>query len=39
MHIGVLGICDPTGVPGFSFDAVRCGAQADGEPAARTSPA
>ena len=23
MHIGALGICDPTGVPGFSFDAVR----------------
>ncbi|BBY64117.1 diacylglycerol O-acyltransferase [Mycolicibacterium helvum] len=23
MHIGALGICDPAGVPGFSFDAVR----------------
>ncbi|GAY17772.1 wax ester/triacylglycerol synthase family O-acyltransferase [Mycobacterium sp. shizuoka-1] len=23
MHIGALGICDPTGVPGFSFEAVR----------------
>ena len=23
MHIGALGLCDPTGVPDFSFDAVR----------------
>jgi WS/DGAT/MGAT family acyltransferase len=23
MNIGALGICDPTGVPGFSFEAVR----------------
>lgn len=23
MHIGALGICDPTGVPGFGFEAVR----------------
>jgi WS/DGAT/MGAT family acyltransferase len=23
MHIGALGICDPTGVPGFTFEAVR----------------
>ena len=23
MHIGALGVCDPTGVEGFSFDAVR----------------
>ena len=23
MHIGALGMCDPHGAPGFSFDAVR----------------
>jgi len=23
MHVGALGLCDPTGVPGFDFDAVR----------------